>query len=131
MCWTLLDHKEHWKRFSSATIMWKRSCHYNTRVSHVHIKVCKSLSCSPSRKRHSSSASDELTSTPSNITHPVLSKDSSAQPVSSIILHFSTSESLICPSPGRDSPTLGAPSACPSPSISALSLYHLQRMRLH
>eukprot|EP00731_Ephydatia_muelleri_P030102 Em0021g625a len=42
------------------------------RVSHVHIKVYKSLSCSPSRKLQSPSASNESPSTPSNITHPVL-----------------------------------------------------------
>eukprot|EP00731_Ephydatia_muelleri_P019971 Em0012g796a len=54
------------------------------RVSHVHIKVYKSLSCSPSRRLQSSSASNESHSTPS---------------------------------PGRDSPPLGA-----STSRSAVSL---------
>ena len=89
------------------------------RVSHVHIKVYKSLSCSPSRKLQSPSASNESPSTPSNITHPVLSTDSSTQPVSSIILQSSSasSDTLFCPSPGRDSPTFGA-----SPSRSAVSL---------
>ena len=62
------------------------------RVSHVHIKVYKSLSCSPSRRLQSPSASNESHSTPS---------------------------------PGRNSPALGA-----SPPQSAVSL-SLQRMRLH
>ena len=86
------------------------------RVSYVHIKVYKSLSCSPSRKLQSPSAFNELPSTPSNITHPVLYTDSSAQPVSSIILQSSSAfDTMFCPSPGRDSPPFGAPSpTCPS-----------------
>ena len=64
--------------------MWKRSCYPIPRVSHVHIKVYKSLSSSPSRRLQSLSASNESHSTPS---------------------------------PGRDSPPLGA-----STSRSAVSL---------
>ena len=72
------------------------------RVSHVHIKVYKSLSCSPSRKLQSPSASNESPSTPSNITHPVLHTNSNMQPASSIILQTSSaSDTLFCPSSGQ------------------------------
>ena len=64
------------------------------------------------------SAFNESPLTPSNITHPVLYTNSNTQPVSCIILQTSSdSDTLFCPSPGRDSPALGA-----SPSRSAVSL---------
>ena len=79
--------------------------------------------CSSARKLQSPSTSNESPSTPSNITHPVLYTNSNTQPVSSIILQSSVSDTLFCPSPGRYSPALGAPSpAQPSPSRSAMSL---------
>ena len=44
----------------------KRPCYPIPRVSHVHIKVYKSLPCSPSRRIQSPSASNESHSTPSS-----------------------------------------------------------------
>ena len=84
MAWTLFDHKESRKGFYEPQSCGKGPVTTIPRVSHVHIKVYKSLSCSPSRRLQSPSASNESHSTPS---------------------------------PGRDSPLLGA-----SLSRSALSL---------
>ena len=69
--------------------MWKRSCHHNSKDSHVHIKVYKSLSCSPSRRLQSPSASNESYSTPS------LGRDSSP-------LGASPSQSAVTLSPTKD-----------------------------
>eukprot|EP00731_Ephydatia_muelleri_P011336 Em0006g230a len=70
--WTLFDHKESRKR-----------------VSHVHIKVYKSLSCSPSRRLQSPSASNESHSSPSPPVGPA-----------------STSRSAVSLSPTMDETTL-------------------------